>query len=79
MSAIDDLVAEAKRRAPLPPVSARKSIRLEAGLSQSEVAEVCGVDRATISRWESGERVPHGVPRGRYAQLLRRLALELVA
>ena len=28
-------------------------------LTQAEVAERCGVDKSTVSRWLAGERTPH--------------------
>lgn len=35
-----------------------KRIRKARNLTQDEVAEACGVDRATISKWETGEFSP---------------------
>lgn len=35
-----------------------KAKRLELGLSQDQLANTSGIDRATISRWEAKERVP---------------------
>lgn len=35
-----------------------KQIRKERNLTQDEVAEACGVDRATVSKWETGEFSP---------------------
>ena len=32
-----------------------KAFRLEAGLSQEQLSKLCGIDRAQISRIESGE------------------------
>lgn len=34
--------------------------RIWAGLSMTELAQDLGVDRGTVSRWESGDRYPHG-------------------
>ena len=47
-----------------------KAWREERGLSQREMADVLGVRQATVSRWESGERVPPPY---------LRLALEMLA
>ena len=35
-----------------------KELRKRSGDSQEVFAEKCGVSRVTVSRWESGERVP---------------------
>ena len=35
-----------------------KRFRESANLTQEDVAEKCGVDRATISKWETGEFSP---------------------
>jgi transcriptional regulator with XRE-family HTH domain len=35
-----------------------RELRVQAGLSQSELAEAVGVTRATIARWELGIRSP---------------------
>jgi transcriptional regulator with XRE-family HTH domain len=33
-------------------------LRKAAGLTQAQLAEMVGVDQATVSRWEQGERSP---------------------
>ena len=45
-------------------------LRKDAGLSQSQVAAVCGVSAAAVSRWEAARRTPRGEPAFRYAWLL---------
>jgi DNA-binding transcriptional regulator YiaG len=50
-----------------------KALRVHGDLSQSEVARVCGVQPAAVSRWENAERLPRGIPARRYARLLERL------
>lgn len=35
-----------------------KELRTEKGLSIRELADLAGVNRATVSRWERGQRVP---------------------
>ncbi len=35
-----------------------KNLRIENGLSQSQVARDTGFSKAAISLWESGERIP---------------------
>lgn len=50
--------ADALRNLPSPPE--RRALREKAGLSQGAIADAVGVRRSTISRWESGDRVPRG-------------------
>jgi transcriptional regulator with XRE-family HTH domain len=66
--------ARLRRRLPDPPT--RLLLRERAGLSRKEVAAALGVDRATISRWESGERHPSDAHLGLYVALLARLEVE---
>lgn len=35
-----------------------RRLRLEAGISQGDLADLLGVSQAVVSYWESGERVP---------------------
>ncbi len=49
---------------------AARAARLAAGLSLVEVAEVVGVQPATVSRWERGVRSPHGDAALRYADFI---------
>jgi DNA-binding transcriptional regulator YiaG len=67
-----------KRRAArrLPEPRMRRLLRERAGLSQQDLAQVLGVDRATVSRWESGERDPWPSHVGAYVDALDRLARE---
>jgi transcriptional regulator with XRE-family HTH domain len=51
-----------------------RRIRQAAGLSQAELAAVVGVSPVAISRWEAGDRRPHGAAAIAYARLLRELA-----
>ena len=67
-SDLTDLVRAARH---LPAPDLRRAIRIGAGVSQNQVAVVCGVDRATVSRWESGQRFPRGEHLLTYVQLLR--------
>lgn len=52
--------------------SARR-IRVAAGLSCAELAAAIDVTRVTVSRWERGQRSPHGAAAVRWVRLLRRL------
>lgn len=51
------------------PVSDLRTIRERLGLSQTEVADLCGYSLKTISRWESG----HGKPRRAALEALQNL------
>jgi len=68
----DDLLLVAQARADAKSGRARE-IRRAAGVSQSEVAATCGVDRVAVSLWESGRRTPRGEPAVRYGRVLRML------
>lgn len=77
MSSIDFLINKAKERL-LPPPEERRRLRTMAGFSQAEIAEVFSVDRATISRWETGKGVPRGEVCEKYGSLLDRLKREVL-
>jgi transcriptional regulator with XRE-family HTH domain len=47
-----------------------RRLRLEARLSLRDVASAVRVNVATVSRWERGQRVPHGDAALRYSQVL---------
>jgi transcriptional regulator with XRE-family HTH domain len=48
-------------------------IRKRSRLHQTDVARAAGVLPSTVSRWEAGERVPHGKAAVRWARVLERL------
>src|SRR5439155_27360891 len=52
MQGIDQLVARSKARRRLPAPGILRLIRERAQLSQADIAEPVGVDRATVARWE---------------------------
>jgi len=66
---------QAKMRAKraLPPPAMRRAIRLGAGLSQADVAEIMGVARESVARWEAGARTPRGRVLIEYVDLLDQL------
>ena len=47
-----------------------RSIRETARLSLAELAEACGVDEGTLSRWERGQRKPRSAVALRYLAVL---------
>jgi DNA-binding transcriptional regulator YiaG len=61
----------------LPGPAMRQAIRRDAGLSQVDLAQSIGVDRATVSRWETGTRRPRGDQLVAYVELLRSLTRNL--
>jgi len=73
---LDSLLARGRTRRRLPEPAVRRLLRERARLSQGDLAEVMGVDRATVSRWETGVRTPAGNTLTTYVELLDRLAAE---
>jgi DNA-binding transcriptional regulator YiaG len=65
------LLAEAREKA---ASGEAETLRLGAGFSQVETAQVLGVDSTTVSRWERQLRRPRGMAGVRYGRFLRRLA-----
>ena len=66
----------ANRSLPAPEI--RRAIRLGARLSQQDIADAMndagvGITRATVSRWETGDRRPRGEALVRYTEILRSL------
>jgi transcriptional regulator with XRE-family HTH domain len=51
-----------------------RRLRLQAGLSVRELAEVLGVDGSTLDRWERGDTKPRGPAATRYQHVLDTLA-----
>jgi len=47
-----------------------RRLRQEAQLSLTDVATVCGVSKASVSKWERGLQLPRGIGARCYAQLL---------
>lgn len=75
---LEHLLAEARIRKSLPEPEIRRLLRERAGLTQDEVARVLGVNRVAVTRYEGGTRSPRGRLRVEYAQLLERLAQEVI-
>ena len=76
---LEQLLTEARARRSLPEPELRRLLRQRAGLSQEQVAEVLGVNRVAVSRYESGQRTPRGTVQLQYVQLLQRLGDEIAA
>ncbi len=77
--ALTAAVAAARLRRGLPDPELRRIIRRRAGLSQAEVGAAVGVDGPTVCRWELGTRSPRQPAADRYADLLARLASEVLS
>ncbi len=58
----------------LPPPPERRRLRHTADLSLEDIADVLGVSRSAVGRWETGNRTPRRGTRAAYAALLRQLA-----
>ena len=71
---LDALLARQARLRELPAPSIRRALRVHHGLSQGQLADLLGVDRASVSRYESGERSPRPRVAERYLEVLDRLA-----
>jgi DNA-binding transcriptional regulator YiaG len=73
------LVDEVRAKRRFPPPAMARAIRMTAGVSQARIAEELNVDRATVTRWESGRRRPRGRLAVAYADLLAALQAEIDA
>ena len=71
---LDALLARQARLRALPAPPIRRALREHHGLSQGQLARLLGVDRASVSRYESGERSPRAAVAERYLDVLERLA-----
>ena len=74
MTVLEEALAQAKARRDLPVPAAARRIREAAGLTQDQIGQAVGVDGATVSRWESGERHPRGPAARLYLAVLRRVS-----
>lgn len=73
------LIEEVRRARHLPSPETARLIRLSARVSQQRMAAELGVDRVTLSRWESGASRPRDAKRAKWADLLDALQRELSA
>ncbi len=70
------LIENSRHRRELPSPELRRQIRKLGRVTQAEIAQVLGINRASVSRWESGERTPRGKLAKSYKQLLERIHAE---
>ncbi len=67
------LVADSQA-ADLPPPETRRRVRVQAGVTQRQLADALGVSRPALTHWERGAREPRGLRRVDYAEALSILA-----
>jgi transcriptional regulator with XRE-family HTH domain len=68
---LDSLTQRLQTRRELPSPEVRRTLRLVAGASQADVAEVVGVTRQAVQLWEAGTRMPRGGNLDAYLEVLR--------
>jgi DNA-binding transcriptional regulator YiaG len=73
---LDEALAQASAKRDLPAPTEARRVREAAGLTQQQIGDVIGVDRATVCRWESGVRSPRGPAARLYLTVLKRAAQE---
>ena len=73
-NALEAALARARLQRRLPCPELRRYLREGAGISQTDLARVLSVDRASVSRWESGTRRPGPGLLGKYLDVLDQLA-----
>jgi transcriptional regulator with XRE-family HTH domain len=66
MQQIKTLIEERR----LPPPQVRRALRLAAGFTLQDIADVLGVTRSAVHRWEIGTRAPRSANRIRYSEVL---------
>ena len=68
--------AQVRLERELPPPAKCRQLRLRAGITQTAIAEALDVNRASVSRWESGSRTPTGDKLLGYLEILDLLRSE---
>ena len=76
MDALNQKLEAARLRRGLPSPEVARLLRRNARLSRTEVAELLGVSRWSVMRWEEGLASPTPRIAPAYARLLERLARE---
>ncbi len=68
------LAAQMRHVSPgLPPPATRRALRLAAGLTTEQLAQVLGVTRQAVCNWETGRRTPRGAQLDAYREALKYL------
>lgn len=73
MDVLQEAIDREQRRKRLPRPAERKLLRLQAGLTQRDVALSLGISTAAVSRYESGDREPRAAILSRYLTVMERL------
>lgn len=73
----EDLIEEVRTTQRLPRPELARAVRESAGVSQARIANVLGVDRASVARWELGQRRPRGRLAAAYSDLITQLRSEI--
>ena len=76
MKPLEEALDRARRRKSLPGPVERRLIRIQAGLTQRDMAKCLGTTAAAVSRYESGDREPHGEVLDKYLTVIERLSHE---
>lgn len=76
MKPLEEALDRARRRKNLPGPVERRLLRMQAGLTQRDVAKCLGTTAAAVSRYESGDRQPHGQILDKYLTVIERLSDE---
>jgi transcriptional regulator with XRE-family HTH domain len=74
----EGMMKSVRLRQSLPGPAVRRHLRTQIGLSQSDIADLLGLNRSSVSRYERG-RQPAPRIAGRYAVVLNRLAREALS
>jgi transcriptional regulator with XRE-family HTH domain len=76
---IQQALARTRARRGLPSPAARRLLREQSGLTQSELARLLDVSRPAVAKYENGTRTPRGDVALRYVEVLGEIARELGA
>jgi transcriptional regulator with XRE-family HTH domain len=76
MKQLDEALDRVRRRKSLPGPVERRLLRVRAGLTQEDMAKCLGTTPAAVSRYESGDREPHGDILDKYLTVTERLLNE---
>jgi transcriptional regulator with XRE-family HTH domain len=76
MDALHEALERAKRRKNLPEPVVRRLLRIQAGLTQRDMAKCLGTTAAAVSRYESGDREPRNAVLEKYVDVIERIMNE---
>jgi len=76
MKPLEEALDRVRRRKGFPGPEERRLLRLRSGLTQRDIAKCLGTTAAAVSRYESGDREPHGEILEKYLTVTDRLLNE---